>query len=178
MLAWGRCAALAAIGAVMAGAAGCAGVSGDQDLSPFARAVLAGTTVPAPMALPNEVSYCPPISISEGGSLIQNPRMAVSLGEVARECTVGPNGSTIVKVGVEGRLVLGTGSGGRHDIPIRIAVTQGTTVLVNRARRASVALPAGETFASFAVVEEGILVPASAAQDFDIEVGLGGGARR
>jgi hypothetical protein len=126
------------------------------------------------MALPNDVAYCPPISIMEGGSVIQSQRTVVTLGDVARECTVGPNGATIVKVGVEGRVV--AGGGGRHDVPIRIAITQGANVLANRAKRASVALPAGETFATFTVVEEGILVPASAAQDFDIEVGLGGSA--
>ena len=178
MLIWGRSAALAGVAALALGVTGCGGISGDQDLSPVTRAFLAGTNVPPPMALPNEAAYCPPISIVEGGSVIQSQRTVITLGELARECSVGPNGATIVKVGIEGRLVLGSGSGGRHDVPIRVAITQGDRVLVNRAKRASIALPAGETFGTFAVVEDGILVPASAVQDFDIVVGLGGGGRR
>jgi hypothetical protein len=178
MVGSGRGAAVAGISVLIMSAAGCAGGASDRDLSPLTRAFLAGSSVPEPMALPNDVAYCPPISIMEGGSVLQTQRNVITLGELARQCTVGPNGSTVVNVGVEGRVVLGSGSGGRHDVPIRIVITQGATVLANRSKRATLALPAGETFGTFAVVEEGIVVPASAAQDFDIEVGLGAAARR
>ena len=176
MRARGRGAALAWVGAVTVAMAGGARGSGDAGLSVAGRALLAGTTVPAPMQLPNDASYCPPVSIMQGGALLQNQRTVITLGQLARECTLGPDGSTIVKVGVEGRLVLGSSSGGRHDVPLRFAITRGTDVVVSRVRRASVALGPAETFSTFALVEEGILVPAAAARDFEIEVGLGGSA--
>ena len=45
----------------------------------------------------------------------------------------------------------------------------------NRIRRIPVTVPAGESQGAFVTVEEGILVPPGTG-DFDIEVGLGGGA--
>src|SRR5829696_6333822 len=132
MLAWGRGAALVGMGALVVAIAGCGTTS--SELSPITRAFRAGTTVPAPMALPDETAYCPPVSIMEGGSVMQSQRTVVTLGEIARECTVGPNGATIVKVGVEGRIVLGSGSGGRTDVPVRISITQNGNVLANRGR--------------------------------------------
>jgi hypothetical protein len=55
-----------------------------------------------------------------------------------------------------------------------VLVKSGSTVIANRASRTSVAVPAGDTQGSFAIVEDGIVVPPSASQDFEIEVGLGG----
>jgi hypothetical protein len=59
-------------------------------------------------------------------------------------------------------------------VPVHVVVKSGSTVLANRVRRATVAIPTGDTQGSFAIVEDGIVVPRSAAQDFEIEVGLGG----
>ena len=124
-----------------------------------------------------EDAYCPTVGVSEGGSVIQMSRSQVTLGQLARECLGQADGSTLVKVGVHGRALLGVGgSAGRFDVPVRVVVRQGDRIIANRVRRTAVQIPPGDTQGSFAIVEDGIVVPASAAQDFDIEVGLGGGA--
>ncbi|ACA19213.1 conserved hypothetical protein [Methylobacterium sp. 4-46] len=142
-----------------------------------------GTTKPpeAP-ANPDDV-YCPIIDITEGGSSIQSGtgtgiRHQISLAQVSRECGPGPGGSVLVKVGVQGRVLLGpAGAPGRFEAPVTVTVKQGGTVFARRTRRASVTIPAGAASASFAVVEDGITVPARAANEFEIEVGLGGAGK-
>ena len=87
-----------------------------------------------------------------------------------------PDGSTLVKIGVEGRALVGvSGSAGRFDVPLRFVVNSGSTVFADHSRRTSVSIPAGSTQGTFILVEDGIVVPPAAAQDFAIEVGLGGG---
>ena len=68
------------------------------------------------------------------------------------------------------------GSAGRYDVPIQIVVKDGSTVFANRSRRVAAAIPAGQTQTTVSVVEEGIVIPASYANSFEIEVGLGGRA--
>jgi hypothetical protein len=123
--------------------------------------------------------FCPRVGVLDGGGAIQvqGGRSQVSLGQVARECLGQSDGSTLVKVGVQGRAILGPGgSPGRYDVPVRIVVKQGDRVFANRVQRTGVQIPPGDTLGSFAIVEDRIVVPASAAQDFEIEVGLGGAA--
>jgi hypothetical protein len=148
--------------------------------------LFAGTTVPPAQKKVLEDVYCPPVDIMEGGSAIQafaggrvgessGLRSQISIGNLARECAGQPDGTTVVKVGVEGRALLGaSGAPGRYDVPVQIIVKRGDTVIANRSKRMSVAIPAGETQGTFAVIEEGIVVPAADANVFEIEVGLGG----
>ena len=141
-------------------------------LTPSGRIVQPG--VPAVPLAPEDV-HCPRIAVAEGGSAIEVSRSQVTLGQLARECLGQADGSTLVKVGVQGRAILGAGGAvGRYDVPIRVVVRQGDRILASRVRRMAVQIPPGETQGSFAVVEEGIVVPRSAAEDFEIEVGLGG----
>jgi hypothetical protein len=138
------------------------------------------TIAPAP-----EDSYCPRVSILADSSSLRSfggrtgdgaaLRHQISIGDLARECQAKPDGSIVVKVGVEARVLLGPagGSGGRYDAPVQILVKSGNSTLVNRSRRLPILVASGETFGSATLVEEGILVPASAARDFEIEVGLG-----
>lgn len=147
-----------------------------------------GSSLPPPQKVAVEDVYCPPVTVMEGGSAIQvygggrtgdasALRSQVSIGELARECHGQPDGSTLVKVGVEGRALLGAGGGaGRYDVPVQIVVKGGSGVIANRSRRTAVAIPAGDTQASFTVIENGIVVPAAYANTFEIEVGLGGRA--
>ena len=102
-------------------------------------------------------------------------RSQVSIGNVARECQGQPDGSTLVKVGVEGRALLGAGGGaGRFNVPVQIVVKGGSGVIATRSRQTSVAIPSGDTQASFAGIEGGIVVPAAYANTFEMDVGLGG----
>jgi hypothetical protein len=177
--------ALAVLG--LSALTGC-GTPGEGGSSFSSMVLLAGPTVPPPVSKQIEDVYCPTISVAEGGSAIQaysggrvgdasGLRSQIALGELARECVGQPDGSTVVKVGVEGRALLGaSGGAGRYDVPVGIVVKRGSTVIANRSRRLSVAIPAGDTQATFAIVEEGIVVPAADSQSFKIEVGLGGKA--
>ena len=144
-----------------------------------------GPTVPpsAPEAAA-EVD-CPSVAIMPGGAALRSYaggrtgspealRNQLSIVNVARECIGQPDGSVLVKVGVEGRALIGpAGSGGQLEAPVRFVIRRGDKVLANRARRATVALAQGEMQGSFVVVEDGLVVPPKTG-DFDIEVGLGG----
>jgi hypothetical protein len=174
---------------VVAGAltvTGCS-TSGESGPSIGSMVLFAGSTTPPVQQAAVEDVHCPTVGIIDGGSAIQAYsggrvgdaaalRSQITLGQLARECAGQADGSTIVKVGVEGRALIGAAGGaGRYDVPVHIVIKKGPTVLANRVQRTSVEIPAGATQGSFVVVEEGILVPASAAQEFEIEVGLGGG---
>ena len=147
----------------------------------------AGTTrAPAQAAETSDV-YCPTVDVFDGGSVLQvrgggdagSVRSQLTLGEIARECVGRPDGTTLVRVGVEARALLGVGgSAGRYDIPVHIVVKDGSTVFANRTRRVAAAIPAGQTQTTVSVIEEGIVIPAANANSFEIEVGLGTGGRR
>ena len=145
--------------------------------------VVGGTVVQrgsaAEALLAPEDAYCPRIDVAEGGSVIQvgggSGRSQITLGQLARECLGQPDGSTLVKVGVQGRALVGAGGGaGRFSVPVRVVVRSGDRIIASRVRQAAVQVPPGDTQGTFVVVEEGIVVPRAAAQNFEIEVGLGG----
>lgn len=144
-----------------------------------------GTTVPASSAaLPTQMR-CPAVGIVPGGAALNSYaggrtdapealRNQLSIVNVARECIARPDGSTQVKVGVEGRALIGpAGSGGQLEAPVRFWIKRDERVLASATRRAVVALRQGEAQGSFAIVEDGLVVPPNTG-DFDIEVGLGG----
>jgi hypothetical protein len=177
-------AACAATGAMAL--AGCTAIAQDGG-NPLRNFLLyGGPTVPPSAEVAPEDVYCPRVGVLEGGSVIQagagqmgSPRRQIALGELARECRGRPDGSTEVKIGVEGRALASVaGASGRFDVPVHFVVRQGGKILADRVRRTSVVIPPGESQGSFALVEEGIVVPPASAQSFEIEVGLGGGAPR
>jgi len=181
---WGRKAGwtLAVLG--LSALAGC-GAPGEGGFGMGDMLLTAGTTLPPAQTAEIRDVYCPPVSIVDGGSAIQvrgggdagSVRSQVALGEVARECVGQPDGSTLVKVGVEARALLGVGgAAGRYDVPMQIVVKDGSTVFANRSRRVAAAIPAGQAQTTVSVIEEGIVVPAASANSFEIEVGLGGRA--
>lgn len=122
-----------------------------------------------------EAAYCPAVDVFEGGAHAQSARRQFTLTDFARECELRPDGSVLVKVGVEGRVLLSAGNGGRYTAPLRFRiVAPDNSVLMQKSQTASVALGGGETSGSFALVQEGLVVPAAYAENFDIQVGLGG----
>ncbi|HEX2509476.1 MAG TPA: hypothetical protein VHK66_03060 [Microvirga sp.] len=144
--------------------------------------MLAGPTVPPEMTAEETDVHCPPVEVAGGGSVIQSgggegpPRSVITLGRLARECKGRRDGTTVVNVGVEGRAVLGGNGPSRFDVPVRIVIKRQGSVVASRVLRASIVVPAGNSHGSFAIVGEGLVVPAADASDFDIEVGLGGTA--
>ncbi|MCG7392333.1 hypothetical protein MHY87_05385 [Microvirga sp. ACRRW] len=177
-------AALSVLGVLVL--AGCAspGESGGMGIGEML--MTGGATLAPVQTTPTADVYCPPVTVFEGGSAIQAYaggrtgdasalRSQIAISNLARECAGQPDGSTLVKVGVEARALLGAGGGaGRYNVPVQVVVKGRSGVIATRSRTGVAAIPAGGTQASVTVVEEGILVPASQANEFEIEVGLGG----
>ena len=178
----------ALLGCVAMALTGCNATSSEEGGGTLRNFLLyGGATVPAAAAVATDDVYCPTVAVIDGGAAIQAYaggrtgdaealRSQIALGQLARECNGRPDGSTVVKVGIQGRALIGMGGrAGRFDVPVRIVVKRGNTVIANRVRRTAVTIPAGDTQADFVVVEDGIVVPAQNANDFEIEVGLGSG---
>lgn len=138
-----------------------------------------GTTVPPAAPAPLDDAYCPTIDIREGGAVVQvGGRGQIALGQIARECTPRPDGSVSVKLGIQGRALLGpSGSPGRFDAPVSMTIKRNGAVVASRAKQIAITIPPGSAQGSFTLVEDGLIVPAAAAKDYDIEVGLGSAPR-
>lgn len=113
---------------------------------------------------------CPEVIITDGGAALRaqsgpdssSLRHQISILNVARECTAqGQSGAFSLKVGVEGRVLLGpAGSPGAYYATMITEVKRGTTTVARRASRVGGSVGSGQGGASFAHVEEGIMVPA------------------
>ncbi|MFN3673056.1 MAG: hypothetical protein ACK4VM_14220 [Bosea sp. (in: a-proteobacteria)] len=113
---------------------------------------------------------CPEVIITDGGAALRaqsgpdsgSLRHQISILNVARECVAqGTTGSFALKVGVEGRVLLGpAGSPGSYYATMITEVKRGTTTVARRASRVGGTVGAGQGGVSFAHVEDGILVPA------------------
>jgi hypothetical protein len=153
--------------------------------NPFMNILRYGGTTKPPEAPSSaeDVAYCPVPEITEGGSALQSQggggvRSQISIAQVSRSCTPGPGGTVLVRVGVQGRALLGPGgSPGRFDAPVTISIKRGTEIVTRRTQRAAATIPPGQASGTFTVVEDGLSVPAAYANEFDIEVGLGGAAK-
>src|SRR3954454_2634964 len=146
-----------------------------------------GTTVPKEAPRQTEDAYCPSVGLIEGSAAVRaykNGRVGdpaalrhqISLNQFARECDEQPDGSIVVKLGVEGRALLGpAGVAGRFDAPLTFLIKRGDQVLATRTQKVSIAVPAGDTQASFVTVQDGLVVPPKSGE-YEIEVGLVAGA--
>ncbi|HEY8564167.1 MAG TPA: hypothetical protein VIL65_01610 [Beijerinckiaceae bacterium] len=126
-----------------------------------------------------EVAECPQVDIADGGAALRagtsadSVRNQITISNVARECIGQPDGSVRLRVGVEGRVLLGPGgAAGRYTAPVRITVKRNDRVFASRALSVPVTVPAGETQATFAIVESDLAVPPGI-DGYEIEVGLG-----
>jgi hypothetical protein len=130
----------------------------------------------------DDLVYCPRVSLIEGAASLRSGegsslRHQITIGDLARECRAGPDGSVKLRVGVELRALLGPAggsSGGTWTVPVRVVLRSDTQTLATRGRSLSVTIPKGETFGTATFVEDNLTVPASAAESYQIEVGLGG----
>jgi hypothetical protein len=176
-------AAVCAAGATVAAPAGAQGI-GDTLSNLFK---FGGTTVPK--EAPREAGdvYCPSIGIIEGGAALRaytggkvgEPsalRHQIAIGQLARECVGQPDGSIAVRVGVEARALLGpAGQPGRFDAPVTFVVKRGGRIFASKTQRVTVAVPAGDTQASFVTVQDGLMVPPKTGE-YEIDVGLVAGS--
>jgi hypothetical protein len=150
--------------------------------APSERSLTAG---PAGQSLADEEEtlVCPEVIISDGGAAIRaqsgpdssSLRHQISITNVARECTATGGGGFRLKVGAEGRILIGpAGSPGTYGATLTTQVLRGTTVVARRASRVGGTIPSGQGGVDFVHVEEGIVVPAGRG-DVEIIVGLSAG---
>src|SRR5436305_14707739 len=124
---------------------------------------------------------CPSVSVRQGASTLaitdpkaeagpMTTRYQVSIADTARECAA-LGGVMTMKVGVEGRVLLGPAGGpGQIDVPLRMAVVQAgpnPKTIVSKFYRLAVAIPPGQTSVPFVHVEQDLTFPTPRAADFD-----------
>jgi hypothetical protein len=175
------------------GLAGC-GSSGSSSGQPstlqtLGNVVMFQSTTPPPAdQLPKEDQdeqlVCPEVIIADGGAAVRaqsgqdsgSLRHQISILNVARECTPTGNGGFRLKVGVEGRVLLGPAGGpGNYGATLTTTVSRGTTQIARRAARVGGTVASGQGGTDFSHVEDGIIVPAGRGE-IEIIVGLGGGS--
>jgi hypothetical protein len=131
---------------------------------------------------------CPPVEVRQGASTLTigptGDKTAMSLKyqgaftREARNCAV-VGGSMVMKIGVQGRIILGPAGGpGQVDVPLRIAVVQETPGGARPITTKFVRIPVtvGADSALFTHIEEGLSfplpTPTSALDDYIAYVGF------
>src|SRR5260221_10133632 len=125
---------------------------------------------------------CPSVTVRSGASTLtsaENPneatatnlRYQVGISTTARECRMSAPGTVSVKVGVQGRVILGPqGSPGAINVPIRYAVVYDGVpqrTITTRLERIAVTVPPEDTNVLFSHVVEGIEFPMPRAAEID-----------
>jgi hypothetical protein len=126
---------------------------------------------------------CPSVTVRSGASTLTastdpngdatatNLRYQVGISTTARECRMSAPGVVSVKVGVQGRVILGPqGSPGPVNVPIRYAVVfDGVPqrTITTKFERISVTVPPEDTNVLFSHVVEGIEFPMPRASEID-----------
>ncbi|WP_306227188.1 hypothetical protein [Bosea beijingensis] len=170
------------------GLAGCGSGSSSSAGNTALNVIMFQSATPPPAdQLPKDdedgTLVCPDVIIADGGAAIRAQsgqdssglRYQISIANVARQCTATGNGAFALKVGVEGRVLLGpAGSPGNYGATLTTTVTRANKVIGKRSARVGAAIPSGQSGADFTHIEDGILVPAGQG-DVEIFVSLGGG---
>ncbi|MCZ8270702.1 MAG: hypothetical protein O9306_09150 [Beijerinckiaceae bacterium] len=188
--------ALAALGLSLMALAGCGsssltGAGGSDptvagDGSGWGTAILfGGRRFTEPPPTEKREYTCPAVEILEGTVALRSGDTGTARGvgyqasirDTARECALVADNRLNIKVGVQGRLVLGeSGKPGTYTVPVRVAVrrTGGETVY-SKLTTASVTVPATDTQGTFTVIDDGLSLPLSASDpgdEYTILVGL------
>jgi len=136
-----------------------------------------------PAGPPAEVD-CPSVAVRQGAATLSitepgaeagpmTTRYQVSIGQMARECAA-LGGMMTMKVGVEGRVLLGPAGGpGQIDVPIRMAVVQegpNPKTVLSKFYKLAVAIPPGQTSVPFMHVEQDMSFPMPRGGDLDAYV--------
>jgi hypothetical protein len=153
--------------------------------SSLANIMRFGTASPPPVPPPVEEELeCPPVSIAPGGAALrigaggssEGVRSQITVTDVVRECARAADGGVIVKVGAEGRVLVGpAGSAGALGATLRIEVRHADKILSSRNARVGATVPSGQAQASWVHVEQGIVIPGAvmrAGGDVDVFVTL------
>jgi hypothetical protein len=183
----GLIAALALMGLVLGG---CSQSSLPDSFGSLAK--LAGTmpgsnanasaAAPGAPILPPDFE-CPPVQVRTGAATLTsssnpaeptalNMKYQVTIGTTARECRMGPNNMVQVRVGMQGRVILGPDGGnpGTINVPLRFAVvreTIDTKVITTQLDRITVTIPPNDSNVLFSHVSEGMEFPMPRGGDTD-----------
>src|SRR5579862_8526444 len=134
----------------------------------------AASVVPGAPTLPPDFE-CPPVQVRTGAATLTssgdpaeptalNMKYQVTIGTTARECRMGPNNMVQVKVGMQGRVILGPEGGNPEtiNVPLRFAVvreTIDTKVITTQLDRVAVTMPPNDSNVLFTHVSEGMEFP-------------------
>jgi hypothetical protein len=140
------------------------------------------SAVPGATGLPANFE-CPPVQVRTGAATLSdsanpgepaatNLRYQVTVTTTARECRLGPGNTVVMKVGMQGRVILGPEGGGVSNVtvPIRFAVvreTIETKVLTTKLDRVPVAIPPNDSNVLFTHVTEGLEFPMPRGNEID-----------
>lgn len=142
--------------------------------------------VPQEDAIQDPRAYCPKTVLRAGtetydvypdGVDVEDPdaasklRFRATIGEVARECNSAGNFLNI-RVGVRGRYLSGpTGETGAFTMPVRVAVTQGDSVLYSQLHQIPAEIPPGQRNGTFQYVDNNVSIPKPERENVIIYVG-------
>jgi len=161
--------------------AGCASPSMPSFSSLFGSSTKAGDANASANILPANFE-CPTVTVRSGASTLTsaseqgeptatNLRYQVSIGNTARECRGAAGNMVSIKVGIQGRVILGPqGAPGTVDVPIRYAVVfDGVPqrTITTRLERISVTVPPDDTNVLFSHVVEALDFPMPKANEID-----------
>jgi hypothetical protein len=125
---------------------------------------------------------CPDVQVRQGASTLTssanpaepsalNLRYQVTIGNTARECRLLPGNMVSIKVGMQGRVILGPeGVPGTVDVPVRFAVVRegiDSRPIVTKLDRVSVTVPPNDPNVLFSHVAEGLNFPMPRGREID-----------
>jgi hypothetical protein len=125
---------------------------------------------------------CPSVAIRRGASTLSssanpaepsatNLRYQIVFGDNARECRLAPGNMVLMRVGVEGRVILGpAGTPGQVDVPLRLAVVHegvNPRTIVTKLHRVAVTVPPESTSVLFTHIEEDLSFPMPKGNEID-----------
>jgi len=180
---------LGACNSVTTGLYGSSAEEADQQAAAGATGATGSASTPVRINMDPDAE-CPQINVPAGTSSYasyagepssDNVRFQARISQFARQCTLNAGNTVTIKVGVEGRVILGTkGAPGSYPAPLTISVRDRTgAVVASRAQRLSVSVPAGDTQGTFKIIDDGIVVPISPSKplaSYEILVGFQEGA--
>lgn len=150
--------------------------------SMFGRGTPAGdANAAAPLVLPNDFE-CPSVTVRAGAGTLTssivpgdeaaaNLRYQVGLNTTARECRLVAPGVVAVKVGLQGRAILGPqGAPGMIDVPIRFAVVYDGVpprTITTKLERVQLSIPPGDSNVLFSHVVDGLEFPMPKQSEID-----------
>lgn len=134
------------------------------------------------LSLPSNFE-CPSVQVRTGAATLTasanpaeptatNLKYQVTIGTTARECRMGPGNTVLLKVGMQGRVIIGPEGGNTPSItvPLRFAVVHETIdskVITTKLERFAVTIPPSDNNVLFSHVTEGLDFPMPRGADVD-----------